>query len=39
MTIRYILCNGILENSFPYYPRILTDVHNGRDLRIILKNS
>ena len=29
----------ILKNSFPYYPRILTDVHNGRDLRIILKNS
>ena len=29
----------ILKNSFPYYPRIMTDVHSGRDLRIILKNS
>lgn len=29
----------ILKNSFPYYPRIVTDVHSGRDLRIILKNS
>ena len=29
----------IWKNSFPYYPRIITDVHNGRDLRIILKNS
>ena len=29
----------ILKNSFPYYPRIMTDVHSGRDLRIILRNS
>ena len=29
----------ILKDSFPYYPRIMTDVHSGRDLRIILKNS
>ena len=29
----------IMKNSFPYYPRIMTDVHSGRDLRIILKNS
>ena len=29
----------IWKNSFPYYPRIMTDVHSGRDLRIILKNS
>ena len=29
----------ISKNSFPYYPRIMTDVHSGRDLRIILKNS
>jgi len=29
----------IWKNSFPYYPRIMTDVYSGRDLRIILKNS
>jgi 2-polyprenyl-3-methyl-5-hydroxy-6-metoxy-1,4-benzoquinol methylase len=29
----------IFKNSFPYYPRILTDGHSGRDLRIIIKNS
>ena len=29
----------IMKNSFPYYPRIMTDVHSGRDLRRILKNS
>ena len=29
----------IMKNSFPYYPRIMTDVYSGRDLRIILKNS
>ena len=29
----------IWKNSFPYYPRIMTDLHSGRDLRIILKNS
>jgi 2-polyprenyl-3-methyl-5-hydroxy-6-metoxy-1,4-benzoquinol methylase len=29
----------IWKNSFPYYPRIMTDVCSGRDLRIILKKS
>ena len=29
----------IIKNSFPYYPRILTDNHSGRDLRIILGNN
>jgi len=29
----------IWKNSFPYYPRIMTDVYSGRDLRIILKKS
>ncbi len=29
----------VLKNSFPYYPRIKTDVNNGKYLRIILKNS
>jgi len=29
----------LFKNSFPYYPRILTDDNNGRDLRIIVKNS
>ena len=29
----------ILKNSFPYYPRILTESDNGRDLRIILSNN
>ena len=29
----------IMKNSFPYYPRIMTDVYSGRDLRIILKNN
>tara|TARA_Y100000590_G_scaffold9367_1_gene11531 strand:+ start:2120 stop:2944 length:825 start_codon:yes stop_codon:yes gene_type:complete len=29
----------IFKNSFPYYPRIMTDIHSGRDLRIIVKNS
>ena len=29
----------IMKNSFPYYPRIITDVYSGRDLRIILKNN
>ena len=27
------------RNSFPYYPRIMTDSHGGRDLRIILGNN
>ena len=31
--------NKIFKNSFPYYPRILTDNLSGRDLRIILNNS
>lgn len=29
----------IWKSSFPYYPRIMTDAHSGRDLRIILKKS
>ena len=23
----------IMKNSFPYYPRIMTDMHSGRDLQ------
>ncbi len=29
----------MIKTSFPYYPRILTDNHGGRDLRIILGNN
>lgn len=29
----------ILKNSFPYYPRILTNSNSGRDLRVILSNN
>ena len=29
----------IFKNTYQFYPRILTDIHNGRDLRLILKNS
>ena len=29
----------IFKNLYKFYPRIMTDVHSGRDLRIILKNS
>ena len=29
----------IFKNTYQFYPRILTDIHSGRDLRLILKNS